>query len=147
MSVRDTIIRSVTTVWPRAVSLAAALSQPRTDVEASDAALDALVHESVLARSADGVARRIAGAWDSSRARSIVNRSAEAVGGLSHEDTIRAVSWTVVVASVVVLLLDAIRPTPAGPLAWVLPTSFAAVALATLFAALPLARAWGDRRS
>ena len=147
MSAPDSVSRSLKTTWPRAVSLAATLSQPRTDVEASDAAFAALLQESAIARGTSAVARAIGAAWTHSRARSIVQRPAAELRALNRERAIRTVGWTVVVASLVALVLDAIKPTPVGPLAWVLPALCGTVSLIALFAAVPIARVLGERRS
>jgi len=111
MSMVDTISRSLKAAWPRAVSLAATLSQPRTDVEASDAAFVALLEESAIARRAGLVARAIGAAWTHSRARTLVERSAGEFGAFDAEQWVRAVSWMVVVAAALVLVLEAVRPT------------------------------------
>ena len=147
MSTRDTITRSLSAVWPRAVSLTAAMSQPRTDVEAADADFVALLQRSAIARAAGITAGVVRDAWTDSRVRSIAQRAAGEARALSREQAVRAAGWMVAVASTVALVLTAIKPTPAGPLAWALPASFAAVSLVALIAAGPLARACGDRRS
>jgi hypothetical protein len=146
MSIVDDISRSLKATWPHAVSLAAMLSQPRTDVEASDAAFVALLQESAIARAAGLVARAMETAWTHSRARAVFDRSAGNLGGLSGEQEVRTVSCIVAVASALVLLLDAVRPTSIGPLVQVLPTVSVAASLVAYLAAAPLARAMGARR-
>jgi hypothetical protein len=146
MSAPDHIARSLRMTWPRAVSLAATLVQPRTDVEASDAAFVALLEESAIARGTGAVARALGAAWTHSRARAALARPAGELGALNREQAVRAASWMVAVASALVLLLDAVRPTSIGPLAWVLPTLCGAASLLALVAAAPLARALGGRR-
>ena len=146
MSVVDSIARSLKATWPHAVSLAATVSQPRPDVEASDAAFVALLEESAIARRTGTVTRAIGAAWTHSRARALFERFAGAFGVFDGEQTVRAVSWTVAVAAALVLLLDAVRPTSLGPLVWVLPALGGAASLIAMAAAAPLSRALGSRR-
>jgi hypothetical protein len=147
MKMVDSISRSLKTAWPGAVSLAASLSQPRTDVEASDAAFVALLQESAIARWTGMAARAIAAAWSHSRARALFEQSAGEFGALDGEQTVRVVSWMVAVASALVLLFGAVRPTSLGPLVWILPALCGAASLVALVAAAPLARSLGSRRT
>jgi alkylation response protein AidB-like acyl-CoA dehydrogenase len=144
---RDTITRPLTAIWLLAVSLATALSQPRTDVEASDAAFEGLLRESAIARCAGMAGRAVGAAWHHSRTRALFGRSASEIGAMNREAAIRAASWTLVVASATALVLNAIKPTPAGPFSWLLPAVCGAASLIALLAAGSLARALGDRRS
>jgi hypothetical protein len=141
------IIHRLAATWARAVSLTAALSQPRTDVEAADAAFEALWKESAIARLAGRGAQAFGAAWIDSRARSACGRVAAAIGARGSESAIRATSWMIVVAAATALALDATRPTPVGWYSLVLPGLFAAAGLAAFAAAGALARAWRDRQS
>jgi hypothetical protein len=146
MSTRDTVTRSPGGIWFFAVSSMAAISQPRTDVEASDAAVDALLRDSTLGGWAVQVLRMLDQAWAGSRTRAVTRGTVIELRGLNHRDAIRMASWLGIVAALVVLLLLAIKPTPSGPFGWIVPGVLAAASLAAWIGAKPLALALEHRR-
>lgn len=142
----DTVARRLTTVWPLAVSLMTAVTH-RADVEAEDAAFEALVRQSAMARAARGLGRVFDAAWATSLLRSRFERSARGIDALNREAKLRAAGWLVIVASTTAFAMDAATPAPLGPFRWVLTALCAVAGVVVLAAAGPLARALGDRRS
>lgn len=147
MTRRQTIIDRLSDTWSLAVSCAAALSRPRTDVAAADEAFVALARDSAMARLADAVGQAVRAAWNDSLACSLSRRMARPIVALDREATVRAAGWMMTVASSTALLLGALQSTPAGPFSMVLPAACAAAGLALMAAAGPLARAMARPQS
>ena len=147
MTRRPTIFDRLSDTWSLAVSCAAALSHPRTDVDAADEAFESLVRASAMARLSHAVGRAAHAAWNDSLACSLSRRLARPIGALDRKATVRAAGWMTIVASSTALLLGAVEPTPAGPFSMVLPAASAAAGLALMAAAGPLARAMERRQS
>jgi hypothetical protein len=139
-----TVLSRIATVWRQAVSLAAALTEPPTDVPSDDRAFESLLRQSMIARMDRRVRHAVVSAWPGSRARALLMRSARYLPP-DREMQIRATSWVVVVASATALAFDAVRPASTGRLTWLLPASCAVCAAVAMVLAAPLARAWRDR--
>lgn len=147
MTRSPTIFNRLSDTWSRAVSCAAALSHPRTDVDAADEAFESLVRASAMARLSHAIGRTVHAAWNDSLARSLASHLARRIGALDREAALRAAGWMMIVASSTALLLGAVEPAPVGPFGLMLPAACAAAGLALMAAAGPLARAMGRRSS
>jgi hypothetical protein len=106
-----------------------------------DRAMEQLARESRIGAALHRASWIVRGAWRSSRARAI----AMAAGRLLSP--VRMRGWVVAVAGTTTLAMNAIKPTPVGPLSWLLPSLVIAVGLLMVLAAGPLTRAILNRNS
>ena len=122
------------------------LTRPRADVDACDRDVERLAHDSRLGAALHMTSRTVDAAWNSSLFRGGLSAIA---AELSPSAAIgwRMSGWIAVVAGATILGLDAIKPTPIGPLSWLLPSAIVFAGLVTMLLAAPLARAAEDRRS
>ena len=119
----------ILTGWWRAAEAAARLvAWPRTDVARADAATADVLGRSALVIAASAVLAVFERAWRQSRARAIVLRLGEIIPATVILRT-RFAAVGVAVAGLTVLALQAIKPGPREPLAWLLPAMTIAAAL------------------
>ena len=128
--------------WWRFTRLALeALTKAPADAAECDRAMEQLARESRLGAAVHRVSWLVRTSWDGSRARS----AAVALGG--HLAPMRIRGWFVVVVGATALAMNAMKPTPIGPLSWVLPAAVIAAGLVMMVMAAPLTRAIADRNS
>ena len=122
--------------WWRFTRLALeALTAPKADTVSCDRAMEQLARDSRLGGVMHRVSGMIRAAWSDSRARSAVAAAGRQLTGL------RVRGWVVVVTGATALGMNAIKPTPVGPLSWVLPSIVIVAGVAVMLMAGPLARA------
>jgi hypothetical protein len=118
----------ILTGWWRAAQAAARLiAWPRTDVARADAATADVLGRSVIVIAASRVLELIDRAWLRSMTRALILRLAGIVPG-SFVLRTRFASVTVIVAGLTTLVLQALKPGPREPLAWLLPAMTVAAA-------------------
>jgi len=100
-----------------------------------DRAMEQLARDSRLGAALHRVSWIVRSAWSSSWARVM----AAAAGRLLSPMRVRG--WVIAVAGATALAMNAIKPTPAGPLSWVLPSIVVAAGVLMMLAAGPLTRA------
>jgi len=131
--------------WVFARRALEALSAPRADTAACDRAVEQLTRDSWLGSAADRSGATIGRAWRHSR----LNQAASWLSGqlmpLPPAAVIRVAGWTIAVAGGTVLLLNATKPMPVGPLSWVVPAALAGAGLLLMAVAGPIALASGAR--
>jgi hypothetical protein len=136
-------VPSILTGWWRAAEAAASLvASPRTDVSRADAAAAGVIGRSALVIAASSVISVFERAWSGSTARTLVVRLGDIVPATVMLRT-RFAAVIVMVAGVTALALEAVRPGPREPLAWLLPAMTVAAAA---FVALAGALGHGDAR-
>jgi hypothetical protein len=113
--------------WRAAEATARLIAWPRTDVARADAAAAEVLGRSAIVIAAWRVLALIDRAWLGSTTRALVRRVARLVPEPIVLRT-RLASVTVIVAGVTVLALQALKPGPREPLAWLLPTMTVAAA-------------------
>ncbi|MCU1385432.1 MAG: hypothetical protein JWL71_4129 [Acidobacteria bacterium] len=134
---------SILTGWWRAAEAVARLiSSPRTNVARADAAAAGVFGRSALVVAASRALTALTGAWHASVTRRIVVRAGDAIPNTAVLRT-RFAAVAVVVASLTVLALQALKPGPREPLAWLLPAM--AIASALLVAVAGAARGVAPR--
>jgi len=132
--------------WIFVRSALEALTRPRADVEACDRAIEQLTAGSVIGAAVHRSSDAVRDSWTNSRARALA-LSVAGVFAIDSASGWRRGGWAVAVASATILALDAVKPTPVGPLSWMLPAAMGAAGLLAMAAAAPLARAAADRRA
>ena len=132
--------------WRAAEAVARLIAWPRTDVPAADAAAAAVFGRSGLVKAGSVVLTVFERAWRGSIARAIVLRIA---GDLPATVVLRTrfAAVSAMVAGLTVLALQAVRPGPWEPLAWLLPVMTIAAALLVAAAGAVRRGASGDGRS
>jgi hypothetical protein len=80
------------------------------------------------------------GAWTDSRVRRAIEPLRREWNILDRTASVRAVGAVAAVAAAVSLALQALEPTPVGPLSWLLPTLCAAAGIVALALARPIVR-------
>ena len=130
--------------WIFVRSAIEALTRPRADVAHCDRTIERLTRDSLIGGAMHRSSDAVGDAWASSRLRALLMlvRGDSFVAASAW----RTAGWIVVVASATVLGLQALKPTPAGPLWWVLPSVTGGAGLLAMMMAAPLARAAADRR-
>ena len=127
--------------WWRFTRLALeALTTPKADTASCDRAVEQLARDSRLGGALHRASFAIRAAWLNSRARA-------AVTVLGRLAPVRVRGWIIVVAGATALGLNAIKPSPAGPLTWLLPSLVIAAGVVIMLIAAPLARALLNRTS
>ena len=136
----STYLRWPLDAWRAVVGLVAAVTQPRANVAACDARVEALAADSRIGRalmaSADACHRAAA---DSAFLRSW-RRTTRALVPASLAERVRAVACIAGVAAATTLTLR-IAGTGTEPLTWMLPAAVALMAVVCSVAAQPIARA------
>lgn len=128
--------------WWRFTRLALeALTEAPADAAACDRAMEQLARDSRLGAALHRVSGVIRAAWSGSRTRS----AAVALGTALTPVRIRG--WVVAVAGATALAMNALKPTPVGPLGWVLPSFVIAAGVLMMLMAVPLTRAILHRNS
>ncbi len=130
--------------WLFTRSAIEALTEP-ADVDACDFAVQDLARDSALGsavRGAGGIAER---AWTASRARGAVWAIARTLTPEPAAAAWRVRGWMAVSAGVTILMLNASKPVPVGPLSSLVPSLVIAAGALTMLLAAPLARAAADR--
>jgi len=136
-------VPSILTGWWRAAEAAASLvAWPRTDVSRADTAAAGVIGRSALVIAASSVISVFERAWSGSTTRTLVLRLGDIVPATVMLRT-RFAAVIVMVAGVTALALEAARPGPREPLAWLLPAMTVAAAA---FVALAGALRRGDAR-
>lgn len=133
--------------WARAEATIASLTQPRADVAASDAMFEHLFRQSACAAFGQRVWDMGERAWLDSRVRSVLVSVTRRLTAVDRVAQVRAGSAVVVVASLVAIGLQLLKPMAQGPLGWLLPALVTAVAAGAFLAAKPIAWALDDRTS
>ena len=118
-----------------------ALTNP-ADVASCDRAMEQLTRESWLGGRLHRVSRIVRAAWLNSRARSAAASLGREIAPSADAATVRTAGWIVAVAGATILVLDAVKPVPVGPLSWMVPSSLIAAGLLLMLAAAPVARAY-----
>jgi hypothetical protein len=134
-------------IWNDALSAARALTVPKRDVEASDAALETALRDSRLFRAVDLAGAGGRSAWPHSRTRISFLQLIEGCAALSHCQRVRAAGLAAFVAGLTAAFAQTTAAPSPAPLVWVLPATIAAVGLFAALAAGPLARAIADKTS
>ena len=122
------------------------LTRPKADIAACDRDVERLAHDSRLGALLHDVSRSI----DAAAANSMMRKSVVSLAAVLSPSTMtgwRMGGWIAVVSGLTILGLDAIKPTPIGPLSWLLPSIIVIAGLLTMMLAGPLARAADDRRT
>ena len=128
--------------WWRFTRLALeALTKAPADVAACDRAMEQLARESRLGAAVHRASWALRASWSDSRARAM----AAALGG--HLTPMRTRGWAVSVVGATALVMNRLKPTPAGPLSWVLPAAVIGAGVLMMLMAAPLTRALADRNS
>jgi hypothetical protein len=122
-----------------------ALRFPRADIASADRAVRALARGSWLNRQMESAAALTRRSWSTSSCRALLAQLAALLTAAEQPSRIRTAGWTAAIASATVLLLNALKPVPVGPLSWMLPAIVGASGLLTMAAAEPIARALADR--
>jgi hypothetical protein len=127
--------------WTLAEHVAARTSAPRTDVLLSDARFERAFLATAIGRVADRLLRIGGRAWLDSHLHRVVVPLHREWSALDRAGAIRAAGAAVLVAAAVSLALQALEPTPIGPLSWLLQTLCAAAGLLAIAIAPAIARA------
>jgi hypothetical protein len=133
--------------WRFVRSAIEALTPPPEDASACDRAVRDLARESRLGALAHRTSRLVRTTWGSSRARAMTIAIARDLTPHPPAAAIRVRGWIAVATAVTVLGLDTLKPVPAGPLTWLVPSLAIAAGLLTMLMASPLARAAADRHA
>lgn len=129
--------------WWRFTRLALeALTAPKADVVSCDRAMEQLARESWLGGRMHRVSGLVRTAWLDSRARSAAVSLGRELAPAPDASAFRVAGWIATVAGATILVLDAIKPTPAGPLSWMVPSLLIVAGLLSMLAAAPVARAY-----
>ena len=131
--------------WLFAEAAVRLLSAPRKDVARSDREVEQVFRESWLFTSGRAMRARAMRAWADSR---VVARTRPIATALVPPDStarVRVAGVIALVASITALILQALEPTPLGPLTWIVPAATAVAGAAIAVAAGPIARALEDR--
>jgi len=123
-----------------------ALTRPSADVDACDRAAEELARGSLIGGAVHHASTVMRDAWADSRARAAVISIARDLTPAPAASALRVRGWIAAVSGATILGLDAVKPVPVGPLAWLLPSLALAAGLLTMLMAAPLARAADHRR-
>ncbi len=135
------------TWWALAEYASRHLTQPTTDIVASDAEVQRLVVGSTAGRTATRVMTAVIHAWMSSRTWSLMAPLYRDWLLLDRAAAIRIAGIVLTVAALVAFTLQAIAPTPIGPWGAVLPAACTAAGVVTVLCAPAIARLSGAIRS
>jgi hypothetical protein len=132
--------------WFLTRSAIEALTRPHADTNACDDAVEQLARSSWIGAITHRASLVIRSAWATSWTRGAAHAIGSELMPRSDVTAWRIRGWIAVVCGVTVLGLDSVKPTPIGPLSWLLPSLIVAAGLLTMVMASPLARAVADRR-
>lgn len=128
--------------WWRFTRLALeALTRPKADTASCDRAVEQLARDSRLGGALHRASFAIRAAWLNSRARAAATVLGRQLTGW------RVRGWLIAVAGATALGMNAIKPSPAGPLTWLLPSLVIAAGVVIMLIAAPLERALLNRTS
>jgi hypothetical protein len=127
--------------WALAEHVASRTSAPGTDVSLSDARIERAFTRSAIGRAADWLLTIAGRAWLDSRVHRAIVPLHREWSALDRAGAIRAAGAVVAVAAAVSVVLQALEPTPIGPLSWLLPAVCAAAAVLAMAMAPAIARA------
>jgi hypothetical protein len=99
-----------------------ALTEPPGDAAGCDRDITYLARSSRLCTTARRLVSRIDEDWRGSRSRSALLTLRRSLAPAQRAGQ-RAAGWTIAVASVTALMLNAVRPVSPGPLTWVVPAA------------------------
>jgi hypothetical protein len=125
----------------------AALTRPETDLAASDARFAQLWRETTFARAWGWQSSTTGRAWSESRLKFMLDPFVDGVRRAPPAVLIRMIGWVIALAATIALTLQALEPTPVGPLSWLVPTSSMAVGIVLMAGATSLATSRRDRVS
>jgi hypothetical protein len=127
--------------WWRFTRLALEALTTPADTASCDRAMEQLARESRIGATLHRVSWTIRAAWLDSRARRLL---AGVAGGVAP---LRMRGWIMVVTGATVLALNAIKPTPVGPLSALVPSLVIVAGVLVMLMAGPLSRAILHRTS
>jgi hypothetical protein len=128
--------------WWRFTRLALeALTAPEADTGSCDRAMEQLARDSRLGRALHRASWMIRAAWLDSRARRML------AGVQGDVAPLRVRGWVMVVTGATALALNAIKPTPVGPLSTLVPSLVIVAGVLVMLMAGPLSRAILHRTS
>lgn len=131
--------------WRLAEDAVRLLSAPRSDIAASDREIAQIVRESVLCTSVRAMHAKAARAWTNSRLMALTTRLGAELFPPAPAARVRVVGLLAIGAAVTALTLQALKPTPPGPLTWMVPAVGALAGAVVACAAAPIARALADK--
>jgi hypothetical protein len=140
------MIQRIRLLWQSAVTLAGALTVPKSDIAASDRAVELVLRDSWLFHVVDAVGASVRNAWPHAQTRSWWLQFAADWTVWSMPERVRTVGIAVAVAGLTALVAEAVSA-PMQPLAWVLPAVLTGMGLLVAIGAAPLARAIADKTS
>ena len=123
-----------------------ALTTPEADTVACDRTVARLARASWLGSTVDRGSAAIGLAWRHSSSNRVASWLLNHLTPAPPAATIRSAGWVTAVAGATALVLDVIKPTPVGPLSWVVPAGLVVAGVLLMTAAGPLARASDGRR-
>jgi hypothetical protein len=118
-----------------------ALTAPKADTASCDRAMEQLARDSRLGGALHRGSWMVRAAWMHSRTRALL------VPRLGELAPIRVRGWMLIVAGATVLGLNALKPTPVGPLSSLVPSLVIVAGVLVMLMARPLARAILHRTS
>ena len=128
--------------WWRFTRLALeALTAPKADTASCDRAMEQLARDSALGGALHRMSWMIRAAWRESRTRALLAPRRAAL------TPVRARGWMLIVAGATVLVLNALKPTPVGPLSALVPSLVIVAGALVMLMARPLERAILHRTS
>jgi hypothetical protein len=128
--------------WWRFTRLAIeALTRPKADVASCDRAMEQLAHDSWLGGLLHRASGVVLAGWLDSRARSTVVAVERELASGPAPRVFRLAGWMMAVAGATILCLNAIKPTPVGPLSWLVPSLVIVAGFLLMLTAAPVARA------
>jgi hypothetical protein len=104
-----------------------ALTMPPADTDGCDRDIEQLAHTSLIWTTAHRLASRVDDDWRRSRSRSTLSTLGRWLTPTPSSAALCAGGWTIAVAGVTALGLNAVKPIAPGPLTWVVPAACAAV--------------------
>ena len=133
--------------WRFTRSAIEALTTPPADVAGCDRAVLGLARDSLIGAGLHRASSLVQQAWYWSRARTAFVWMQQTLQPDRGPSAFRIRGWIAVVTGATILLLQAVKPTPVGPLSSLVPLLMIAAGALLMLAADPVARASADRRS
>jgi hypothetical protein len=121
------------------------LSAPRTDIARSDRDVEQVFRDSRLFTAGRTLRMKAGRAWADSRVLALMTPLAADLFPPEPAARVRVVGLLVFVASASAWALLALKPTPPGPMTWIVPALGAASGVLIACAAAPVARALEDK--
>jgi len=138
-------MRALQRVWRAAVAMAATLTTPKIEPEASDPLFIGVFADSWLFAVGRDTSQALSAAWQDARIRTWSRRLLAPVAMSSSAHRVRLAAVAGIVAGGTVLGLNAMAPGSAAPFTWVVPAAITLLAFLVLTAAGPLSRAIAAR--